>query len=86
MRKDRLITMNAPAIFTPEALQKVIASATPFVPQGHKMAVVCTVDSDGAQAVVNLHSKGDVWTVGAAYKHDWNGDNAVGADVVWSPF
>ena len=72
--------------FSQAQLAKIVSETLPPVSDDHTIAVVGTVDADGAQVVANFTRRtgsGD-WQLQAAYRHDWNGDDRVGAHVMWS--
>lgn len=71
-----------PSIFSPEALSKVVAETLPNDGKPNEKVVVGTVDKDGAQVVASFKFKEDRWELQAAGRHNWNGDNSVGAKVL----
>ena len=79
--------MPKPNIFSQSALHKIVTDTmaeTP-IPDGHTNAVIGTVDESGAQVVVTVKlGKNDLWQVTGAVRHEWSGDNSVGASVVAS--
>lgn len=70
------------SIFSPEALTKVVTETLPNDGKPNEKAVVGTVDQHGAQVVASFKFKEDRWELQAAARHDWNGDNSVGAKVL----
>lgn len=67
-------------LFTPEALQQIIANLpAPDSAKPHTM--IGSVDSNGAQVAVMM-TFADKWTVEGIVKHDWSGDNSVGAKFI----
>jgi len=55
------------------------------LPTGHTNAIVGTVDSTGAQVLASFKLGADNhWTATGVAKHEWSGDNQVGASVVYS--
>ena len=71
------------AVFSPEQLAKAISDTMPLVPSGHTNAIIGTVDATGAQFVITAKlSEG--WTISGLARHDWAGENQVGASVVYS--
>ncbi len=77
--------MSTTTILTPEQLKTLSDAAVKTVPDGHSNAIIGTVDQDGAQivAVAKLGPSNN-WDVTAAARHDWSGDNEVGASVIYS--
>lgn len=71
-------------IFSPAALDKIVADTLPTLPEGHTRAIVGGVDQSGAQVVAKFAFRDNKWQVEAAAKHDWSGDNEVGARVILS--
>lgn len=70
------------AIFSQDALAQVVASTLPADPRDGERVVVGTVDETGAQIVASFKFKGGKWEAQAAARHDWNGENSVGAKVL----
>lgn len=68
-------------IFSPEALAKVVSETLPADAKPGDKVVVGTVDQNGAQVVASFKLK-DKWELQAAARHEWNGDNSVGAKVL----
>ena len=68
-------------IFDPAHLDKLVADTLPQNPAPGSKVVVGTVDQKGAQVVAAFKFT-DKWTLQTAARHDWNGDNAVGAKVL----
>lgn len=71
-------------IFSPEALDHIVASTLPVLPTGHTRAIVGGVDRQGAQVVAKFTFQDDHWQVEAAAQHQWSGANTVGARVIAS--
>ena len=77
---------EATTFFSQAQLARIVQETLPPVSDDHTIAVVGTVDNDGAQVVANFTRRtgtGD-WTLQAAYRHDWAGDVRIGAHVMWS--
>lgn len=74
---------TAVTIFSQEQLRKLVADTLPPATDGHSVAVVGTVDQHGAQVVAGFTSKNQQWRFNGAFRHDWNGDNTVGAQVMY---
>jgi hypothetical protein len=78
--------MSKTSIFSPEALSKVVSDTLPADARPGEKIVVGTVDQNGAQVVAsfknNVQGSGLNWELQAAARHDWNGDNSVGAKVL----
>lgn len=72
-------------IISSDQLNAIAAQTLPTVPDGHSNAIVGTVDQNGAQvvAVFKLGASKN-WDVTAVGRHDWSGDNEVGASVIYS--
>jgi hypothetical protein len=74
------------SIFSPEALAKVVSETLPTDAQPGEKVVVGTLDQHGAQVVASFKNKansgGVNWELQAAARHDWSGDNSVGAKVL----
>lgn len=71
-------------IFSPDQLKQLVTKTLVDVPKDHKIAVVGTVDQHGAEVVANFTSQNNEWQLQAAYRHDWSGDNEIGATVMSS--
>lgn len=63
-----------PSPLSPTALAALVAQHLP-PPEKATAAVIGTVDSSGAQVIVELASTTGVWTVEAAYRHEWKTHN-----------
>ena len=75
----------ATTIISSTQLQADAAAAARTIPDGHTNAVIGTVDQTGAQVIVVAKLGADKnWTVSAEGRHDWSGDNQVGANVIYS--
>jgi hypothetical protein len=74
------------SIFSPEQLNKIVAETLPTDAKPNEKIVVGTVDQHGVQVVASfkntVHSDGLNWELQAAARHDWTGDNSVGAKVL----
>jgi hypothetical protein len=70
-------------IFSKEQLDKLVSETLPPASAGHKVAVVGTVDQHGAQIVAGFTSDNNRWRFNGAFRHDWTGDNTVGAQVMY---
>lgn len=71
-------------LFSPEQLAVAAKTVNNLVPDGHTNAVVGTVDSSGAQVLLTMKRRESRWVATAIARHDWTGDNALGASVVYS--
>ncbi len=72
-------------IFSTDDLKSLADKALTTVPDGHSNAIVGTVDQSGAQVVVIAKlGPSNNWDVTGAARHDWSGDNEVGASVIYS--
>ena len=69
------------AIFSQAQLKKLVAETMPADAKPGEKIVVGTVDSSGAQVVVDLKLT-TRWTVQGVYRHDWSGDNTAAATVI----
>lgn len=76
------------AIFNTRQLERIVADVLRDNPAigAHDNAIVGAVDSTGVQVVIAFSK--DVargrWTATAAGRHDWSGENSVGATVIYS--
>lgn len=68
-------------LFTPEALQQIIQKLPPEPNDGKTHSLIGSVDSQGVQVAVVMKFA-DTWQVQGVVKHDWNGDNTVGAKLI----
>lgn len=68
-------------ILSPEALQRVIVETLPPDGRPNEKIVVGTVDQHGAQVVASFKMK-ERWELQAAARHDWSGENTLGAKVL----
>jgi hypothetical protein len=73
-------------IFSQTQLQQAVAAIPPDLPEGHSSAIVGTVDQTGAQVIVGFKKDalGGTWQAQGAFRHDWSGDNSVGARFIYS--
>lgn len=72
-------------IFSPEALAKIINETIPLnTDKTHTNAIVAGIDQHGAQVVARFEKQGSAWVLDgdAVVRHDWSGDNSVGARVI----
>lgn len=74
-------------IFSPDQLAKIVNETIPADdPQdNHKFALVGGIDQDGTQVVARFRkTHDDSWTLdaNAVWRHEWSGDNKVGAQVL----
>lgn len=75
------------SIFSQDQLKAVIDQTLKdtALPEGHKNALVGTVDEGGVKAVAVFKlGKNDNWALQGAFEHDWAGDNKAGASVIYS--
>ena len=72
----------SPSIFSPEALQKIVLDTLPTDGQPNEKVVVGTIDQHGAQVVASFKFREDRWELQAAARHDWTGEDSVGAKVL----
>jgi hypothetical protein len=69
-------------IFSQEQLARIVKDTLPStLPIDKKGVLVGTVDVTGAQVVVGYNFKNN-WQVSGAFKHDWSGNNEVGAKII----
>lgn len=69
-------------IFSPEQLRQLVEQNLPPDPgDGKTHALIGTVDQNGAQVLAVMKFT-NVWQLQAAARHDWNGDNEVGAKII----
>ncbi len=80
---DLLIPIGA-HFFTPDALQKVVATAEADHP-GKANVLAGTVDSTGASVVLAMGSADGNWKIRTAFSHDWQNGNTFGAtgSIAW---
>lgn len=74
-------------IFSQAQLQSIVDDTlkATAMPEGHKNALVATVDQSGAKAVgIFKLGKGDNWQFQGAFEHDWTGENKAGASLMYS--
>ena len=72
--------------FSQAQLTKLVSDVLPPVDRDHTIAVVGTIDREGAQVVANftrLDARG-AWTLQAAYRHEWSGHDEVAARLIFS--
>jgi hypothetical protein len=73
--------VSKPAVFSQEALAKIVSETLPADAAPGTKVVVGTVDEHGAQVVASFKLK-DNWELQAAARHEWDGSNSVGAKVL----
>lgn len=75
-----------PIIFSQQQLAQIVEQTiTPAVRGPFTHVVVGTIDPKGAQVVVafkNDVTTGFQWEVQGVGRHDWNGDDTIGAKVI----
>lgn len=72
-------------VFSPAQLKAIVDQTMPTVPDGHTNALVGTVDQSGAQFLASFKlGAGNKWTATGVARHQWTGENQVGASVVYS--
>lgn len=74
--------MRPGALFTTAQLAKIVRDTLP-PPDAHRLVVLGAVDRAGAQAIANFTSENGRWTLQAAYRHEWTGDDQVAATVLF---
>jgi hypothetical protein len=69
-----------------QRLAQIVNQTIPSnLPNGHKNAIVGTVDQNGAQIVAGFHVGHDNnWEFDGAFQHTWTGDNVGSAKVIYS--
>jgi hypothetical protein len=74
------------SIFSPDQLQQIVNETIPTeLPAGHRNAIVAGVDQTGASVVAGFTlGAGDVWAFQGAFRHEWTGENEVGARLIAS--
>lgn len=71
-------------IFSPSQLNAMVATIPPL-PNGHRSAIVGTVDQAGAKVIAAFSLGTDKqFQLSGAVEHDWNGDNKAGAQFLTS--
>lgn len=71
--------------FSQDEIAKIAQETLSQLPDGHKNAVVGTVDASGVKvASVFTLGTNNRWQVDGVYEHNWAGDNAAGANVIYS--
>lgn len=68
-------------VFSNEQLDRIIKDTLPADGKAGEKVVVGAVDQNGVQVVASFKNING-WELQAAAKHDWNGDNVVGAKVL----
>jgi hypothetical protein len=63
--------------------QEIARLVEDTVPPDRTNAVVGTVDRNGLAVVLKM-TKGEHWTIEAAFTRDWAGDTKAGAAVIYS--
>jgi hypothetical protein len=76
-----------PTIFSPDQLKEIVTKTIPADdPQDHhNFALVGGIDQSGTQVVARFsRNHKDKWTLDAdaVWRHEWAGDNKVGAEVL----
>lgn len=71
-------------VFSPAQLKTIVDQTLPLVPAGRTNAVVGTVDKTGAQVLVTFKSKDEKWLATGVARHEWTGENEVGASLIYS--
>lgn len=76
--------MKTLTIFSPAQLAKLVNDTMPKDAQPGEHITVLTVDQTGAQIAASFKLKADkvTWDLQAAARHDWTGDNAIGARIL----
>lgn len=71
-------------VLTPSQVQSLINTMPPL-PSNHTNAIVGTLDQNGAQVLASFKmGPGDKWIATGAARHEWSGQNEVGASVIYS--
>lgn len=73
----------ATTIFDAAQLAAAVQQTLLTVPDGHTNALVGSLDPTGAQVLLTLKA-GQGWDVTAMARHNWSGDNVVGASLIYS--
>lgn len=76
--------MKALTIFSAAQLTKLVNDTMPKDAQPGDHITVLTVDQAGAQIAASFKLKADkvTWDLQAAARHDWTGENSVGAKIL----
>lgn len=72
-------------VFSAAELNRIVQQTIPAATDAtHRNAVVGTVDQSGAQIVASFRRPTGAaeWTLEAAARHTWTGDNQAGASVI----
>lgn len=71
--------------FSPAQLKSIVETTLAVVPDGHTNAIVGGLDQHGAQVVASFKlGADDRWVASGVARHDWTGNNTVGASLVYS--
>lgn len=75
-------------LFSQAQLDAHIAKVLPMIPAGDNNAIIGTTDDTGAQVVLTVKFKSEDdrrhFSVNAVGRHEWTGDNSVGASLIYS--
>lgn len=71
------------SVFSAEALARVVSESLPTDAKPGEKVVIGTVDQHGAQVVAAFKSDSGAWEFMGAARHEWTGDNNVGAKVLY---
>jgi hypothetical protein len=74
-------------VFSQAQLAKAVHDALATdLPDGHRSAIIGTVDSEGVQVVIGVQRTLAAGTFRTEFiaRHDWTGDTEVGARVLYS--
>lgn len=79
--------VEKPKVFTEEFLTSVVKKTIDSgdVPPDHKLYLVAATDENGIKGIigVQLDFHGNL-KINFIAEHEWDGDNKVGAKVIWS--
>lgn len=79
--------MSKASIFSSEQLDKIVADTMPADAKPGEKVVIGTLDQHGAQVMASFKLQknefgGPSWELQAAARHEWTGENSVGAKVL----
>lgn len=74
--------MTNTTYFSQDQLKKSVEKILPADPGVGEKVIVGTVDSTGVQVVAAFKFKDGKWELQGAARHDWSGDNTLGAKVI----
>lgn len=86
--ESEAVIKEKPKVFTEDFLVSVVKKtlASGDIPKDHSLYLIAATDESGIKAIVGIRKNlsDSSYSINFIAEHEWDGDNRVGARVVWS--